>query len=102
MRLKLYILSLLSFGMALVLLCHFGCIWAFGEFVITEPDTVVLSIETAMIVGIMLFSLLCLFEQLRGIRASGNPVEEPAPQRHRQSRPLPYYRPPPGSPNPPQ
>jgi hypothetical protein len=75
MKIRVYILSLLAFGMALVLLMHFGCIWFYGEFLITEPNTMILTIETMLMAGIMFFSMFCLFDQLRNTAHEGKQVQ---------------------------
>jgi len=71
MRLRIYILSLLAFGMALCLLFHFGCIWVFEEFYICEPNTLILTIETVLMIAITLFSFYCIIDQIRN-NGSGN------------------------------
>jgi hypothetical protein len=65
MRFRMYVLSLLAFGMALCLLYHFGCIWIFKEFYICEPNTLLLTIETVLMAGIVLFSFYCIIDQIK-------------------------------------
>jgi len=58
------VLALLAFGMALVLLVHFGCIWIYGRFYIAESNTFVLLAETSFIVSILTFSGYCFMREL--------------------------------------
>jgi hypothetical protein len=72
MKIKIYLLSLLTFAMASFLLVHFGLIWVFGRFYIYESNPLVLFLETTLIVAILGFSLYCLMEQLLPAK---NPTE---------------------------
>jgi hypothetical protein len=65
MTLRVCILGLLAFAMASFLLCHFGLIWAYGNFYIYESNHLVLILETTMMVVILGFSTYCIAEQLR-------------------------------------
>jgi hypothetical protein len=68
MKLQTYVLSLFAIGMALFLLANVGMIWLYGRFYIYESSTVILSMETAMMVGILAFSAYCAVNQLRQVR----------------------------------
>ena len=59
------LLALAAIGMAVVLLIHFGCIWVFGSFYITESNPFTLITETFLIIGILVFSLYCFVKELR-------------------------------------
>ena len=65
MKFRIYILSLLALAMATWLLFHLACIWVYGRFFIYEPDTVVLLLETIVIVFTLAFSISCVVEQLK-------------------------------------
>lgn len=67
MGFRTYVLAFLSFGMALALFTHFGCILTMGEFTICENNTIILTAETILISSIAVFSLYCIIEQLKGI-----------------------------------
>jgi hypothetical protein len=64
MKTRFYMLSLVAFAMASFLLVHFCMIWVYGRFFIYESNTLVLILETIMIVAIMGFSLYCLLEHV--------------------------------------
>ena len=63
-NLRTSVLALLAFGMALVLLIHFGLIWIYGRFYIAESNTFILLAETAFIVSILTFSGYCFTREL--------------------------------------
>ncbi len=65
-HIRLYLLAALTFGMALALLSHFASLWAFGEFLIAEPNTTILLLETVGLVSVLIFGAFCFFEQVRG------------------------------------
>ena len=65
MQLRIYLLSLLTSGMALFLLIHFALIWVYGQVVVYESTTWVLAFETVMMVAVLGFSAFCLVDQLR-------------------------------------
>jgi hypothetical protein len=65
MKTKTFMLALLAFAMASFLLVHFGMIWAFGQFYIYESNSLVLILETVLIVVILGFAFYCLLEQVR-------------------------------------
>lgn len=65
MKLKHYMLALLAFGMALFLLSHFALIWVYGQFYVYESNYLILSAETVMMVGILVFSAHCAIEALK-------------------------------------
>jgi hypothetical protein len=65
---RLFMLALLSLSMATFLLFHFGCIWVYGKFYISEPRQWLLSLETILIFNILAFSAYCAVEQLKGIK----------------------------------
>jgi ABC-type nickel/cobalt efflux system permease component RcnA len=64
MNLKVSLLALMAFAMALVLLIHFGCIWIFGNFYIHESNPYVLVAEISLISGILAFSFYCFVREL--------------------------------------
>jgi hypothetical protein len=61
---RIYILSLLTLGMASFLLFHFGMIWVCGEFYIYESNYLVLTAETSFVVAILVFSFYCILGQI--------------------------------------
>lgn len=76
-RLNIILLALLAIGMALFLLCHFICIWIYGEFYIYESNVLVLTLETAMIIGILGFSAYCVVKELQKFQRSSSLDREP-------------------------
>ena len=61
MRVQTYLLAALSLGMAVFLLFHFGCVWMYGEFLITEPSREILAAEMIgafVVVGLSGYSLV--------------------------------------------
>ena len=68
MKLRIYVLALLAFAMASFLLFNFAAIWAYGKFFIYESNRWVLTLETTMMVAILVFSVFCIAEQVRRIR----------------------------------
>ena len=49
--------SLLIISLSVALLWHFSNIWRFGEYLIQEPNKIILIGETAFLVGILVFGL---------------------------------------------
>uniref|UniRef100_A0A6M3JHB0 Uncharacterized protein n=1 Tax=viral metagenome TaxID=1070528 RepID=A0A6M3JHB0_9ZZZZ len=49
--------GLLIISLSVGLLWHFSNIWRFGEYLIQEPNKVILIGETAFLVGILVFGL---------------------------------------------
>ncbi|GEM_PF-2377196 len=66
MSVRMYILATLVQGMALALLAHLGSVWIYHEFMIGEPNVIILAIETVSIFSIMCFSLYCIFQMVSG------------------------------------
>jgi hypothetical protein len=64
MNARTSVLALLAFGMALVLLVHFGLIWIYGRFYIAESNTFVLFAETSFIIIILTYSGYCFMREL--------------------------------------
>lgn len=64
MRLQTYALAALSLGMAVFLLFHFGCIWIYGEFLVTEPSREILAAEMLGAFAVMGFSGYSLVDTL--------------------------------------
>jgi len=64
-NIRVYTLALMSFAMATFLLINFALIWTCGMLYVYESNRVVLLLETAMILVILSFSLICMVEQLR-------------------------------------
>jgi uncharacterized membrane protein YidH (DUF202 family) len=67
MAIRTYLLAFLSFGMALAIFSHFGCMLVIGEFTICEPNTAILTAETIIIALIAVFSFYCVIEQIRKV-----------------------------------
>ncbi len=59
MQIRSFFLALLTFAMASFLLLHFGLIWLYGSVEIYESNTLILTVETIMMVAIIGFSLYC-------------------------------------------
>ena len=68
MQIRSFFLSLLTFAMSSFLLLHFGLIWLYGSVQIYESNTLVLTLETVMMVVIIGFSLYCSAGFLRRSR----------------------------------
>jgi len=64
MSVRTSVLALLAFGLALVLLIHFGLIWIYSRFYIAESNTFVLFAETSFIVSILTYSGYCFMREL--------------------------------------
>jgi hypothetical protein len=64
-NIRVYTLALMSFAMATFLLINFALIWTCGKLYVYESNRVVLLFETAMILVILSFSLICMVDQLR-------------------------------------
>jgi hypothetical protein len=69
MKIRTYILGVLSFAMATFLLIHFAMIIAYGKFYIYESNGIVLISEVTLVVAILSFSFYCIVEQLRSAKA---------------------------------
>lgn len=76
LKIRVYVLAVLSFAMASFLLVHFGMIWVLGRFYIYESSLLVLVAETTLIVSILGFSFYSLVDQLRTARDSHNHASE--------------------------
>ena len=70
MKIRIYLLSVLSLAMASFLLVHFGMIWAYGRFYIYESNPVILVLETLAMVAVLGFSFYCMMEQLQRARSN--------------------------------
>lgn len=68
MTVRSFFLSLLTFAMASFLLLHFGLIWMYGSVEIYESNTLVLTLETIMMVAIIGFSVFCSYENIRRLK----------------------------------
>jgi len=68
MKIRTYILGVLSFAMATFLLIHFAMIIAYGRFYIYESNGIVLISEVTLVVAILSFSFYCIIEQLRSAK----------------------------------
>ena len=67
-RLRVILLALIAISMASFVLCHFACIWIYGEFYIYESNTYILTLETMMIVASLGFSTYCIIREIQRIR----------------------------------
>jgi len=47
----------LIIGLSAALLWHFSNIWRYGQYVVGEPNIVILSLETAGLVAILIFGI---------------------------------------------
>lgn len=74
--LRMYILSLFAFAMATFLLIHFAFIWAYGKFYIYESNKVLLTVETAAMLGGLAFSGYCGLEQLIRLKSGSTKREK--------------------------
>ena len=80
MKIRTYILGVLSFAMATFLLIHIAMIIAYGKFYIYESNGIVLISEVTLVVAILSFSFYCIVEQLRMAKTS-NVVDHNLPRR---------------------
>ena len=64
MKLQLYMLAILAFGMSLFLLINFIFIWQFGRVSIIQSDPLVLVADTVIVLVALAFSLYCMVRQL--------------------------------------
>ncbi len=58
------LLSGISIGMATAFLWHFGIIARYGSFIIQEPNRVILTLEIALLIGIVIFSTYTFIKSL--------------------------------------
>ena len=65
MKLRKCLLSVLAVGMGACLLSNFISIWIFGKYYIYEPNRMILSIETLMMIIIISFSLFSFFSDFK-------------------------------------
>ena len=68
MQIRSFFLALLTLAMGSFLLLHFGLIWMYGSVEIYESNTLILTLETIMMIGIIGFSLYCSAAFLRRSR----------------------------------
>lgn len=61
LKLRIYLLNALALSMGICLLFNFVSIWRYGKYYMYESNPFILSIETLMMVVIILFSLYCLY-----------------------------------------
>lgn len=55
-------------GVSVALLWHFSNIWRYGQHLIQEPHIVVRSLETALLLAILVFGVIKLIGTLRGAK----------------------------------
>jgi len=53
-------------GMSAALLWHFSNIWLYGQYLVGEPNIVIRSLETAMLIAILSFGVNRFISTLRG------------------------------------
>ena len=66
MRIKQLIASTTIIGMSTALLWHFSIIWRYGQYLVVEPNIVIRSFETAIIISIFAFGVSKFVDTLRG------------------------------------
>ena len=57
MNLKHVIADILIIGLSAALLWHFSNIWRYGEYLIGEPNILIRSVETAVLLSIFVFGI---------------------------------------------
>ena len=76
-RSKVFLLGALGVAVSICLLTNFANIWIFGKYYIFESNKYILSIETMMMVLIIVFSLSCLYSSFTS--GSGDRTNEQVP-----------------------
>ena len=66
MSIKELIVDTLVISLSSALLWHFSNIWRYGQHLIQEPNIVILSIETVMLLLILVFGTSKLINDLKG------------------------------------
>ena len=66
MSLKYFVTHGVIIGMSAALLWHFANIWRYGEYLVGEPNIVIRSLETAVLLAILVFGVNKLLDGLRG------------------------------------
>ncbi len=69
MKMQMYVLGFLAFGLSLFLLSNFILIWQTGQVRINDPSPMVLLADTAIVVAALAFSLYCMAKYLIQIGA---------------------------------
>ncbi len=57
MKMKYLIVYGVIVGMSSALLWHFSNIWRYGQYLVGEPNIVIRSLETAMLLAILVFGV---------------------------------------------
>ena len=65
LRMKNIIADCLIMGMSVALLWHFSNIWRYGQYLIQEPNSVVLVLETAGLLAVLIFGVTKFISDLR-------------------------------------
>jgi len=65
MNMKTCIIDTLVIGLSAALLWHFSNIWRYGQHLIQEPNTIVLTLETAGLLLILGFGVIKLVGDLK-------------------------------------
>ena len=68
MNIKDLLIYTVVIGMSCALLWHFSNIWRYGQHLIGEPNTVILSLETVGLVLILGFGITKFISDLKGRR----------------------------------
>jgi len=73
MNMKTCIIDALVIGLSAALLWHFSNIWLYGQHLIQEPNTIVLTLETAGLLLILGFGVIKLVGDLKEERSKVKP-----------------------------
>jgi len=73
MNMKTCIIDALVIGLSVALLWHFSNIWRYGQHLIQEPNTIVLTLETAGLLLILSFGVIKLVGDLKEERSEVKP-----------------------------
>jgi len=73
MNMKTCIIDALVIGLSAALLWHFSNIWRYGQHLIQEPNTIVLTLETAGLFLILGFGVIKLIGDLKEERSEVKP-----------------------------
>jgi len=73
MNMKTYIIDALVIGLSAALLWHFSNIWRYGQHLIQEPNTIVLTLETAGLLLVLGFGVIKLVGDLKEERSGVKP-----------------------------
>jgi len=65
MMMKIIIADCLIMGMSAAILWHFSNIWRYGQYLIQEPNSVVLVLETAGLLAVLIFGVTKFISDLR-------------------------------------